>query len=406
MKQIDVKGSIMSIFDSLETLPDDPILGLTVAFKSDPRPNKVNLGVGAYKDADGNPMVLNCVRKAELLLIDQDLNKEYPPISGGPEFVQDELELLYGKELLSERIFGAQTLGGTGALRVGGEFIANCISNPIYLSDPSWPNHKPIFTRSGLHTETYPYYDTIHNRLDFDGMCNAIKQMPERAIILLHAGCHNPSGMDPSFEQWKELSDLIKAQRVIPFFDFAYQGFAVDPETDARPIRYFVQEGHELLVAHSFSKNFGLYGERVGALSIVTADGELSKRVGSHIKQLIRGNYSMPPLQGQRIVKTILSDAKLKEEWHHELANMRVRIQEMRKAFVSGLQAKGGDHQFQFMKHQNGMFSFSGLVPSQVTRLQKEYGIYMPQNGRINVAGINAHNLEYVIDAITTVQAQ
>jgi len=395
-----------SIFHDVELLPNDPILGLSISFREDPRKTKVNLGVGSYKDSEGHPMVLTTVEKAEKIILDQRLNKEYLPIQGGAQYVEEALKLIYGEEcsaLKEGRIFGAQTIGGSGALRIGGELLAQEINTSISLSDPSWPNHKGIFTRAGLEIHSYPYYDTITNSFDFKGMCNGIQSMSPKSIILFHGCCHNPTGMDPSFEQWKELSELIQQHKLIPFFDLAYQGFDIDPETDARPIRYFVEQGHEVIVASSFSKNFGLYGERAGLLSLVTKDPDTTTRVGSQIKRIIRGNYSTPPLQCERIISTILSSPELKKEWMHELSNIRERIKEMRKGLVAGLLARGKDAEFDFIHQQTGMFSYSGLTPDQVHRLRQDYGIYMTQSGRINIAGLNWNNLDYVINAMVAV---
>ncbi|MFQ5729756.1 MAG: aromatic amino acid transaminase, partial [Waddliaceae bacterium] len=317
-------------------------------------------------------------------------------------------KLIFGEDseaIASGRIFAAQTLGGTGALRIGGEaLVQNQISDTIFLSDPTWPNHKPIFTRAGMKIDTYTYYDARNHSLSFSGICESIKRMQPGHTLLLQPCCHNPTGLAPTFEQWQKLSKLIKQQKIIPFFDMAYQGFDQSLEEDAKVVRFFVEEGHEMLVASSYSKNFGLYGERVGMLSVVTNNQETSNKVGSQIKQVIRGNYSMPPLHGARIVATILQSKELKLEWEHELTNIKERIIEMRKALVSGLQALGADSEYDFLSKQTGMFSYSGLNSDQVHRLQKEYGIYMPKDGRINVAGINAQNLDRIITSILSVQ--
>ena len=305
--------------------------------------------------------------------------------------------------IASGSVFGAQTIGGTGALRVGGEFLAQQISKTIYLSNPTWPNHKPIFSRAGLKIESYPYYDQSHHRLNFAEMQRSIQEMPADSIVLLQASCHNPTGMDLSMDQWKELSKLIKKQKIMPFFDFAYQGFAQDIDEDAKAIRYFAKEGHEMLVATSYAKNFGIYGERAGFLAIVSKNKETAGKVGSQIKQIVRGNYSTPPLHAARIVATILKDPDLKKEWQDELDNMRLRVNEMRKALVEELLLRSKDKDFSFLKQQRGLFSFCGLDNSQVHQLREEKGIYMPSNGRINVAGLNWHNIEYVVNAIVSV---
>lgn len=396
----------MPFFDELELLPDDPILSIPKAFAEDPRPEKVNLGIGAYKTAEGLPLVLTAVKKAEVQIIQKNLNKEYLPIEGDTEFLNYGLQLLFGPLLyqkIAPHLFTAQTVGDSGALRIAGEFFARNISRTIFLSQPSWANHKLIFERSGLNVGSYPYYDAVNHRFDFTGMSSAIQNMPAGSIILLQGSCHNPSGVDPSIEEWGELSALVKKQNLIPFFDIAYQGFGVSLDKDAEAIRYFAEQGHEMAVCYSFSKNFGLYGERVGFLSILAERPESVTKIASQIKTTIRSNYSNPPLQGARIVKTILKSPELTNEWKIELENMRERISEMRKALMAALLVKGSDRDFSYFLHQKGLFSFSGLNPEQTLRLRQEKAIYMPQNGRINVAGLNTQNMQYVADSIISV---
>ncbi len=395
----------MRFFNDVPQLPNDPILGLPIAFAADPRPNKINLGIGTYRTAEGIPLVLSSVRKAENQLLQKHLNKEYLPIEGDAEFLRYALQLLVGTDSSvwqSGQFFSAQTVGGTSALRIGGEFLAKLISKTIFLSQPSWYNHKQIFERAGLNVGSYPYFDPRTCLLDYSGMCEAIKNMPPKSVILLHGCCHNPTGIDPSFEQWKELSNLIKTRELIPFFDIAYQGFGQDLEQDAKAIRYFVNEGHELLIAYSFSKNFGLYGERVGFLTILCHQTELVPKIGSQIKLLIRSNYSNPPLHGARIISTILKSHELTLEWKRELSNMQERVKEMRKALVAALHVKGRNHNFSYIHHQTGLFSFSALTPEQVQYLRKERAIYM-HNGRINIAGLNTTNLPVVAEALLSV---
>lgn len=396
----------MSFFNEVTLLPDDPILSLPLLFAADPRSTKLNLGIGSYKTADGLPMVLTSVKKAEGQLLQKLTNKEYLPIDGDKEFLNYSLQLLFGADspvLQANKVYAAQTVGGSGALRIGGEFLAQQISKTVFLSQPSWSNHKTIFEKSGLNVGSYPYFDPKARQLDFNGMCEAIKNMPPSSVILLHGCCHNPTGLDPSFEQWQELSSLIKQQQIIPFFDIAYQGFGNDLNKDASAIRYFAQEGHEMLVAYSYSKNFGLYGERVGFLAVVSSEANLIPNIGSHIKFLIRGNYSTPPLHGAKIVSTILKSPELTLEWEVELQNMRERVNEMRKALVAALLVKGHDQNFSYMNQQQGLFSFCGLNADQVLQLRQEKGIYMPTNGRINIAGLNTQNLEYFAEALLSV---
>jgi aspartate/tyrosine/aromatic aminotransferase len=396
----------MPFFNDVPLLPDDPILGLPSAFAGDPRPNKINLGIGAYKTAEGFPLVLSSVRKAENQLLQKNLNKEYLPIEGDGEFIRCSLKLLLGTHcslLQSGHFFAAQTVGGAGALRIAGEFLSKLISKTIFLSQPSWSNHKQIFERAGLNVGSYPYFYPATCLLDYQGMCQAVKNMPRGSIILLHGCCHNPTGIDPTFDEWKELSQIIKHQQVIPLFDIAYQGFGHGLEEDAKAIRYFASEGHEMLISYSFSKNFGLYGERVGFLAIISSNQEIVPRIGSQIRYLIRGNYSNPPLHGARIVSTILKSQELTLEWKTELNNMCERVKEMRRALVAALLVQGKGHNFAYMDKQIGLFSFSGLSLEQVERLRREKAIYMPSNGRINIAGLNTQNLSYVVDGLLSV---
>ncbi len=396
----------MSFFESLTQLPEDPIVHLPVAFAADPRPHKVNLGVGSYKDNEGLPLVLTCVRKAEASLPATQPGKEYQTIQGHTAFIQANIELVLGKgftESFGGGLFAVQALGGTGALRVGGEFLAQETSKTIFIPTPTWPNHKMVFTRSGLKVHSYLYYSEKDHQFDFAGMCSDISNMPPGSIILLHAGCQNPTGIDPTFAQWQELSSLIKKQKIIPFFDLAYQGFVATPEEDAKVIRHFAAQGHEMLVANSFSKNLGLYGERMGGLIVLAQHADAARKIGSQIKQIIRGNYSSPPLHGAQIVAAILRNEALTAEWLAELADMRLRIKAMRETLVSGLQAKESTKDWSFIKRQNGFFSFLGLSHAQVQRLLKDYAIYLPADGRINVAGLNSHNMDYVIEALSAV---
>ncbi|MCB1111638.1 MAG: aspartate/tyrosine/aromatic aminotransferase [Chlamydiales bacterium] len=397
----------MSFFESIEMLPDDPILSITPLYAADPRPHKANLGVGSYKNADGNPLVLNCVKKAEETILKQNLNKEYLPIDGLAELRRHSLSLIFGNNnaaIKNGEIYNAQTIGASGALRVGAEFLAEKGDRTVYLSHPSWSNHRSIFSQAGHKINYYPYYDSATHALDFDKLRQAISEIPPGSVILLHACCHNPTGLDPTDDQWRELSQLIKKYKILPFFDFAYQGFKNGLDADAFAIRLFADEGHEMLVANSYSKNFGLYGERIGSLSIVTHNKDTAAKVGSHIKRLVRSNYSSPPIHGARIIATILGDSALREEWEHELANMRSRIHEMRKALVAGLLAKGdGKTDFSFMNKQSGLFSYTGLDKDQVHFLRQENGIYMPSNGRINVAGLTWKNIDYCIESILAV---
>lgn len=396
----------MSFFAPLSLLPEDPILGITASFNADPRPTKVNLGVGAYKDAESKPFVFNSVLKAEQFLFEQRLDKEYLPIDGDPLYIREILKLIFGqqsKALLSKRLIGLQALGGTGALRLGGDLCVKVGINAVYLPVPTWANHAPLFSTTGLQVEGYPYYDMHHHRFDFEAMCFAIQAMPKKSVILMQASCHNPTGMDPSQEQWKVLSSLIKEKGLLPFFDIAYQGFDRGVEEDVWAVRHFLEEGHEMICSYSCAKNFGLYGERAGLLAVALNNNAIQQSVGSHLKVMARTMYSNPPLHGARIVKTVLTDPLLKEEWLLELRYIRDRIKEMRVALIAGLQAHAKKRDFSFMLDQKGMFSFCGLDQDEVQQLRQEQGIYMLSNGRINVAGLNPRNINYVVDALLAV---
>lgn len=395
----------MPIFNGITLLPEDPILSLPIAFAADPHPQKINLGIGAYKSADGQSLVLTTIKKAETRVLQKQTNKDYAPIDGHPEFLKLSLQLLFGPDpiLDSGKIYAAQTVGGTGALRIGGELLAKNAGKHIFISQPSWHNHKSVFERAGLIVGSYPYFDPHTYTLDFEGMCQAIQNMPAGSTILLHGCCHNPTGVDPTIEQWKELSALIKKQQVIPFFDIAYQGFGQDLNKDAQAIRYFASEGHEMLVAYSYAKNFGLYGERVGFLALIMTQPETTPKVASHVKALIRSNYSSPPIHGSQIVTTILKSPDLYLDWETELKNMRDRINEMRTALIATLLVKGQGKDFSYLHQQHGLFSFCGLKPEQVHLLRQQKGIYIPSNGRLNIAGLNTQNIDYVAESLLSV---
>lgn len=398
----------MSHFASITKLPEDPILGLSLAFAADPRPHKVNIGVGAYRDAEGKPVVLSCVRKAEQLLMDKQLNKEYLPIQGDPEYLKSSSALILGKsfaESLSEHIFSIQTLGGTGALRLAGEFLSHEKGRLIYIPEPTWLNHHRVFNYAGMTLKTYSYYDHKNHSLDFSGICTAIQQMPSDSVLLLHSSCHNPTGIDPNMGQWKELSFLIKKQKIIPFFDLAYAGLGQDLDADLSPIRYFIEQDHELFIATSYSKIFGLYGERVGMLSVISPCKGVAQAIGSHLKVLARGSYSNPPLHGERIIATILQSEHLKNEWLQELTEIRLRIQTMRKQLATSLNTAAPSISHA-INQQKGMFAYTGMKPHQLDILCRDYAIYMADSGRINLAGLNTKNFEYVIRALISVLTQ
>ncbi|MBH2554547.1 amino acid aminotransferase [Serratia sp. CY50710] len=395
------------MFEKITAAPADPILGLTDIFRADARPNKINLGIGVYKDETGKTPVLTSVKKAEQYLLENETTKNYLGIEGIPAFASCTQELLFGKEspiVADRRARTAQTPGGTGGLRVAADFIANQTSaKRIWISNPSWPNHKNVFSAVGLEVLEYAYYDAANHALDFDGLLNSLKQAQAGDVVLFHGCCHNPTGIDPTPEQWAQLAELSVANGWLPLFDFAYQGFANGLEEDAQGLRIFASKHKELIVASSYSKNFGLYNERVGACTIVAADAETADRAFSQVKAAIRANYSNPPSHGAAVVATILGNDALRAMWEQELTDMRQRIHRMRQLFVNTLQEKGAQQDFSFIIQQNGMFSFSGLTKEQVLRLREEFGVYAVNSGRVNVAGMTPDNMAPLCEAIVAV---
>ncbi|SHG86809.1 amino acid aminotransferase [Ferrimonas marina] len=395
------------MFEKIELAPADPILGLNEAFRNDDRPTKVNLGVGVYKDNDGRTPVLNCVKQAEARILASQTSKGYLAIDGHPEYRAMVQSLLLGAShpvLAEQRSRAVQAPGGTGALRIAADFVASQTPvKRVWISDPSWANHRQIFETAGLEVHTYRYYDAANKTLNFDGMLADLDALGPQDMVVLHGCCHNPTGVDPDLAQWQTLAACAKQQGWLPLFDFAYQGFAVGVEEDAAGLRHFAETVSELLVANSFSKNFGLYNERIGALTLIAANGEAADKALSQIKRVVRANYSNPPSHGAEVVATILADAELRALWLDELAQMRERIQGMRSALVEGLSSAGVAGDFGFIQRQNGMFSFSGLNGEQVAKLKQDHGIYIVGSGRINVAGLTGHNLDAVIAAIKAV---
>jgi aromatic-amino-acid transaminase len=396
-----------SPFESVVLAPRDPILGLTEAFAADARPNKVNLGVGVYCDDNGRVPLLRAVREAERARVDAGVPRGYLPIEGLAAYDAAVQRLLLGADsplIASGCVVTAQALGGTGALKIGADFLKRV--NPpaqVLISDPSWENHRALFEGAGFKVGTYPYYDAATNGLNFAGMCAALRAAPAGTIVALHACCHNPTGVDLSPQQWREVAAICRSQSLVPILDIAYQGFAEGVEPDAAPVRLFAAEGLPFFVASSFSKSFSLYGERVGALTIVTGSRDEAARVLSQLKRVIRTNYSNPPTHGGSIVAAVLADPKLRALWEEELAEMRDRIKTMRGALVNGLKARGVKRDFSFVLRQNGMFSYSGLTAAQVERLRNEFGIYAVSTGRICVAALNSKNIDYVCDSLAAV---
>lgn len=395
------------MFEKITAAPADPILGLAETFRADARPNKINLGIGVYKDETGKTPVLTSVKKAEQYLLENETSKSYLGIEGIPAFAACTQALLFGKDsaiITEQRARTAQTPGGTGGLRVAADFIATQTgAKRVWISNPSWPNHKNIFNAAGLEVVEYDYYDAANHALDFDGLVNSLKQAQAGDVVVLHGCCHNPTGIDPTEAQWQALSDLAAANGWLPLFDFAYQGFANGLEEDAQGLRIFAAQHSELIVSSSYSKNFGLYNERVGACTLVAADAQTAERAFSQVKAGIRANYSNPPAHGAAIVATILSNESLRAMWEQELADMRQRIQRMRQLFVNTLQEKGAQQDFSFIIKQNGMFSFSGLTKDQVLRLREEFGVYAVNSGRVNVAGMTPDNMAPLCEAIVAV---
>jgi aspartate/tyrosine/aromatic aminotransferase len=403
----DIKeGNGMTFFDSVEGALADPILGLQVAFHQDPREEKVNLSVGVYKTEDLTTPILRVVKKAEAFLLEHEKSKNYLPIDGQHAFVKGVGELIFGKPFWSEhasQICGFQSPGGTGALRIGAEFLKREITSEVYIPDPSWPNHRGVFQAAGMKVSTYPYYNRQTNQIEFEGLLHALRQAAQGSVILLHASSHNPTGMDLSIEQWKTICDVCAQRGLIPFFDFAYQGFGRGLEEDAEAVRLFAKRGLEILVASSYSKNFGLYAERIGALFLITSSHEAATKCASKVKTIIRTLYSNPPLHGASIISHILNSMELRQEWEGELREMRDRISEIRKQFAAALIAKVAKKDYRYLYEGSGLFSFCNLEKQEVDRLIKEYAIYMTSDGRINVAGLNSHNLQYVVNAIAAV---
>jgi len=396
-----------SLFSSVQMAPKDPILGLTETFLADQRPEKVNLGVGVYYDNQGKLPLLRAVKRAEEARVAKGLPRGYQPIDGPAAYNKAVQALLFGKAspvLASGRVVTIDALGGTGGLRVGAEYLRRlCPDSRVAISDPTWENHRGVFESAGFTVQSYTYYDPQSHGLDFGGMVQSLKGMPERTIVLLHACCHNPTGVDLNLQQWEEVVALCKAKQFIPFLDLAYQGFGDGIDEDAAAVRLFVESEIPFLVASSFSKSFSLYGERVGALSLITADADEAARVLSQIKRVIRTNYSNPPTHGGGIVSDVLNSPELRALWEQELGEMRDRIRQMRVAFTEKLKALGTKQDFSFVTKQRGMFSFSGLSTQQVDRLREEYAIYAISTGRICVAALNSNNIDRVVRAVASV---
>ncbi len=400
-------SSTAPLFSSVEMAPRDPILGLTEAFMADTRPEKVNLGVGVYNDDSGKLPLLRAVKQAEKNRIKKGLPRGYQPIDGPAVYNKAVQEFVFGAEsglVRDGRVITIDSLGGTGGLKAGADYLKVLLpQSAVAISDPTWENHRGIFENAGFSVGTYTYYDPKSHGLDFGGMITSLKGMPERAIVLLHACCHNPTGVDLTAQQWEEVVALCKAKNFVPFLDLAYQGFGEGIAQDAAAINLFAKSGMAFFVSNSFSKSFSLYGERVGALSIVTSSKEEAKKVLSQVKRVIRTNYSSPPTHGGAIVTEILTTPELRKMWEEELAEMRDRIRSMRVSFVEKLKALNVKQDFSFVTRQRGMFSYSGLTTAQAERLRAEYAVYVLDSGRICVAALNTGNIDRVVKAIAAV---
>ncbi len=396
-----------SLLGAIELAPRDPILGVTEAFNADPSPNKVNLGVGVYCDENGKVPLLDCVKQAERELAELAAPRSYLPIDGIPAYDREVRALLFGRDadvIAAGRVVTAQAVGGTGAIKVGADFLRRFAPGAqVWISDPSWENHRALFEGAGFEVNTYPYYDAVTHGLDYDGMIAALERIPAGSVVVLHACCHNPSGVDPTAAQWPRIIEIVRARSLLPFLDIAYQGFGDGIDADAAVVRAFAATRGPMLVSSSFSKSFSIYGERVGALSIVAADKDEAARVLSQVKRTIRSNYSNPPTHGGQIVATVLCSPELRALWEAELATMRNRIKLMRALLVERLHEQVPGADFKFILAQRGMFSYSGLTKAQVHALRDQFSIYAIDTGRICVAALNTRNVEVVAAAVAKV---
>jgi aromatic-amino-acid transaminase len=390
-----------------EMAPRDPILGVTETFNADTNPAKVNLGVGVYYDDQGKVPVLECVRRVEQKLAEQPLPRNYLPIDGIPAYDRAVQQLVFGADspaLRDQRIVTVQTLGGTGGLKVGADLLRRL--NPqagIWISDPSWENHQALFEYAGFKVQAYPYYDAATHGVRFDAMIDSLKKLPAGAIAVLHACCHNPTGVDLTLAQWEQVIEVVNARGIVPFLDIAYQGFAEGLDADAAAVRRFAQSCPAVLVSSSFSKSLSLYGERAGALSLVTESADEAARVLSQLKRVIRTNYSNPPTHGGQAVAMVLTTPELRVLWEKELGQMRERIKLVRRELVDKIRAIRADFDFSYVVQQRGLFSYSGLTKEQVRKLREQYGLYALDSGRICVPAINSGNIDYVARGIASV---
>ncbi len=397
----------MSLFSAVEMAPRDPILGLNEQFAADTNPKKVNLGVGVYFDDTGKLPLLACVQAAEKALMDKAAPRGYLPIDGIAAYDSAVKSLVFGADsavVQEGRVATVQALGGTGGLKIGADFLKKINPNAtVLISDPSWENHRALFSNAGFNVQTYAYYDADKRGVNFEGMLNSLQAAEAGSIVVLHACCHNPTGYDITPEQWDQVVAVIKAKQLVAFLDMAYQGFGHGIAEDGAVIGKFVAAGLNFFVSSSFSKSFSLYGERVGALSVVCSSKEEAARVLSQLKIVIRTNYSNPPIHGASVVAAVLNTPELRQQWEQELGAMRVRIKQMREKLVEGLKAAGVQRDMSFITQQIGMFSYSGLSKEQMGRLRSEFGVYGTDTGRMCVAALNSGNVEYVCQAMAQV---
>ena len=397
----------MSLFSAVEMAPRDPILGLNEQFAADTNPNKVNLGVGVYYDDAGKLPLLKCVQAAEAQIMGTPKARGYLPIDGIAAYDGAVKGLVFGSDsdvVTSDRVATIQAIGGTGGLKVGADFLRRMgTSKQVLISDPSWENHRALFTAAGFDVDTYPYYDAANRGINFDGMLARLNSAEAGTIVVLHACCHNPTGYDIDPIQWDQVVASVKARNLTAFLDMAYQGFGFGIQEDGAVIQKFVDAGLSFLVSTSFSKSFSLYGERVGALSVLCESKDEAAKVLSQLKIAIRTNYSNPPIHGGSVVATVLGTPELRAQWEQELAEMRDRIKVMRQTLVDGLKAAGVQADMSFITKQIGMFSYSGLTKDQMVRLRNEFGVYGTDTGRMCVAAMNSQNIDHICKAVAAV---
>jgi len=392
------------LFESLQTMPADAILGLIAEHRDDPRPNKIDLGVGVYRNAAGETPVLASVKKAEHRILETQISKAYLGTAGSPDFNSAMQEMTFAGAASDERLVTIQTPGGSGSLRVAAGILLRARQDTtVWVSEPTWANHVPLLGGAGLKLKPYPYYDTTKHVIQTDAMLDALRAAPKGDVVLFHACCHNPSGLDPSVDDWRTITDILVERELIPFIDTAYQGFAKNLDEDAFPIRHMAARVPEMIVSSSCSKNFGLYRDRVGTVSFLSADAATAATVSSQANNYVRTIYSMPPDHGAAIVSTILHDEALRSEWYAELDDMRDRLQSMRGLLNDALVEKVPEHDFSHLVRANGMFCFLGITAHHVDRLKEDFGVYMVNSSRINIAGITPDNVEYLADSIAAV---